>query len=70
MHSPKVAINEPERNHLSPLVSQDAVKQEWRAQGRRPEYAEASEIGAAANAYFAQHREELIAEARNHPALL
>jgi hypothetical protein len=35
--------------------------------GRRPEY---EEIGEATNAYFAERRKELSAEARNHPALL
>jgi hypothetical protein len=34
--------------------------------GRRPEY---EEIGDGANVYFAEHRNELIAEARNHPAV-
>jgi len=35
--------------------------------GRRPEYVE---LGEAANAYFAEHREALIEEAKAHPALL
>jgi hypothetical protein len=55
---------------LARWLAKNAVKQELRAMGRRPENAEPSEIGAAANAYFAQHRDELIAEARAHPALI
>jgi hypothetical protein len=52
---------------LARWLARKAYKEELRAMGRRPEYAE---IGEAANAYFAEHREELIDEARAHPALL
>jgi hypothetical protein len=38
--------------------------------GRRPEYAEASEIAAATNVYFMEHREELLNEARAHPVAI
>src|SRR6266568_5687655 len=48
-------------------LARKAVKAEWKAMGRRPEYAEVSEIAAATNVYFIEHREELFREARNHP---
>jgi hypothetical protein len=38
--------------------------------GRRPEYAEVSEIAEATNVYFIEHRNELIEEARAHPVIL
>jgi ElaB/YqjD/DUF883 family membrane-anchored ribosome-binding protein len=41
-------------------LARKAVKAEWKAMGRRPEYAEVSELAAATN-------EELLKEARNHP---
>jgi hypothetical protein len=44
-------------------LARKAVKAEWKAMGRKPEYADA----AATNVYFMEHREELIREARNHP---
>jgi hypothetical protein len=52
---------------LARWLARKAYKEELRAMGRRPEY---EEIGDGANVYFAKHRNELIAEARNHPALL
>ncbi len=48
-------------------LARKAVKAEWKAMGRRPEYAEASEIAAATNVYFIEHRDELLNEARAHP---
>jgi hypothetical protein len=38
--------------------------------GRRPEYAEVSELAAATNVYFIEHREELLNEARAHPVAI
>jgi hypothetical protein len=55
---------------LARWLAKKAIKAELRATGCRPEYAEASEIAKAANVYFAEHRNELIAEAKAHPALL
>ena len=52
---------------LARWLARKAYKEEFRAMGRRPEY---EEIGEATNAYFAERRKELSAEARNHPALL
>jgi hypothetical protein len=57
----------PEVITLARWLATNAVKVEWQAMGRRPEYAE---LAGAANAYFTEHREELIEEARAHPALL
>jgi hypothetical protein len=51
-------------------LARKAVKAEWKAMGRRPEYAEASEIAAATNVYFMEHREELLNEARAHPVAI
>jgi hypothetical protein len=51
-------------------LASKAVKPEWKAMGRRPEYAEASEIAAATNVYFMEHREELVREARAHPVAI
>src|SRR5215510_4356366 len=48
-------------------LARKAVKAEWKAMGRKPQYAEASELATAANVYFTKHREELLREARAHP---
>jgi hypothetical protein len=55
---------------LARWLARKAIKTELKAAGLRPECIEARKIGEAANAYFTAHREELIAEARAHPALL
>ena len=55
---------------LARWLARKAIKTELKAAGLRPEYIEVSEIAKAANVYFALHREDLIEEARNHPALL
>jgi hypothetical protein len=55
----------PEVVALARWLAKVAVKQEWQAQGRRPER---EDIGEAVRAYFAEHREELIEEAKAHPA--
>jgi hypothetical protein len=52
---------------LARWLARKAYKEELRSVGRRPEY---EEIGEATNIYFMEHREELIEEARAHPALL
>ena len=49
---------------LARWMARNAVKAELRAQGRRPEY---EDIGDAVRAYFAQHREALIEQAKQHP---
>jgi hypothetical protein len=51
---------------LARWLAKKAIKAELKAAGLRPE----RELSAAANVYFAEHRNELIDAARNHPALL
>jgi hypothetical protein len=51
-------------------LARKAVKAEWKAMGRRPQYAEASEIADATNVYFIEHRKELLNEARAHPVTI
>jgi hypothetical protein len=51
-------------------LARKAVRAEWKAMGRRPEYAEVSELAAATNVYFIEHREELLNEARAHPVAI
>jgi hypothetical protein len=48
---------------LARWIASKAVKAEWKSSGRKPEHMEPSEFAA----YFMEHREELIREARNHP---
>ena len=48
---------------LAKWLARNAVKAEWQAKGRR-----LGDIGEAANAYFLNHQEELIEEAKAHPA--
>jgi len=55
---------------LARWLARKAIKARWKAMGRRPEYAEASEIVAASNVYFIEHREELLREARAHPVAI
>ena len=55
---------------LARWLARKAIKARWKAMGRRPEYAEASEIVAASNVYFIEHREELLNEARAHPVAI
>jgi len=52
---------------LARWMARKAVKSQWRAVGRRPEFAEATELAAATNAHFVLHRNELIKEAWEHP---
>jgi hypothetical protein len=51
-------------------LASKAIKAEWKAMGRRPEYAEVSEIAEATNVYFIEHRKELLNEARAHPVAI
>ena len=51
-------------------LARKAVKAEWKAMGRRPEYAKVSELAAATNVYFIEHREEWLNEARAHPVAI
>jgi hypothetical protein len=53
---------------LARWLAQQAVKAQWRAEGRKVDHVEAIEIATAANVYFIQHRDRLIEEARAHPA--
>jgi len=48
---------------LARWLAHKAVKEEWRAQGTKVQYIEASEIAAAANLYLVQHMAELMKEA-------
>ncbi len=52
---------------LARWLARKAVKAEWKTSGRNPQYAEASEIAAASNVYFMEHRNELLEEAWEHP---
>jgi hypothetical protein len=53
---------------LARWLARKAVKQEWRAQGRKVQYIPTSEITAAANLYLLKHRRELMKQAWEHPA--
>jgi hypothetical protein len=55
---------------LARWIASKAVRAEWKAGGRRPEYAEPGEIAKATNVYFIEHREELLNEARAHPVAI
>jgi hypothetical protein len=48
-------------------LARKAVRAEWKAMGRQLQYADASELAAASNVYFIEHREELLKEAWEHP---
>jgi hypothetical protein len=48
-------------------LARKAVRAEWKASGRNPQRAEASEIAAATNGYFMEHRADLLKEAWEHP---
>ena len=50
---------------LARWLASKAVKAEWKAMGRKLQYAEVSEIAAATNVYFMEHREELLTERRD-----
>jgi hypothetical protein len=51
-------------------LANKAVKAEWKAMGRRPQYEEVSEIAAATNVYFMEHWKDLIEEAKAHPVAI
>ena len=44
-------------------LARNAVKEQWRAQGLRPQAIEAGELTKAARAYLDQHRDELVSRA-------
>ena len=48
---------------LARWLGRVGMKAEWKAQGRNPQYADASDVAA----YFFHHREELLKEAWEHP---
>jgi hypothetical protein len=52
---------------LARWLARKAVKAEWRAQGRKVQYIDASEITEASNIYLTLHRNELLKEAWEHP---
>lgn len=52
---------------LARWLARKAVKAEWKAKGRNIRYAE---IGAATNAYFLEHRNELLRAAWEHPVVI
>ena len=52
---------------LARWLARKAVKAEWKAEGRKVQYIEAKEITAAANAYLALRKSELMKEAWEHP---
>jgi hypothetical protein len=53
---------------LARYLAKRAVKAEWRAQGRKVQYINVSEITAASNLYLLTHRTELMKQAWEHPA--
>jgi hypothetical protein len=55
---------------LARWMARKAIRTELRAKGLRPECIETRTLAVAATVYFDAYREELIEEARNHPALL
>jgi hypothetical protein len=68
-HKERPAMNKDDRMicTLVRWLARKAVRAEWKAMGRRPEYAEPNEIAAATNVYFMEHRNELLKEAWEHP---
>jgi hypothetical protein len=52
---------------LARWLARKAVKAEWKAQGRKVQYIDASEITEASNVYLVLHRNELMKEAWEHP---
>jgi hypothetical protein len=48
---------------LARCLARKAVKEEWRAQGRKVQYIHPSEITKASNRYLEEHRNELMMEA-------
>jgi hypothetical protein len=55
---------------LARWLARKRIRTELRAMGHRLERIEARKLSEAANAYFIAYREELIAEAMEHPALI
>jgi hypothetical protein len=55
---------------LARWLASKAVKAEWKASGRNPQYAEPNDISEATNVYLIEHIEELIREARAHPVAI
>ena len=60
-------MNHPEVVTIARWLAAKAIRAEWRAKGRRPEYADHRELEEAIRAYFTLHRDELIREAWEHP---
>ena len=52
---------------LARWLARKAVKEEWRRAGRKVQYLSPGELTAAANAYFALRKAELLREAYDHP---
>jgi hypothetical protein len=49
-------------------LAHKAVREKWEAEGRKVQYIPASEVTAAARAYLALRKKELMQEAWEHPA--
>jgi hypothetical protein len=55
---------------IARYLAKRAVKDEWRAQGRKVQYIEAREITKASDIYFLRHRTELLKQAWAHPVVV
>jgi hypothetical protein len=55
---------------IARYLAKRAVKDEWRAQGRKVQYIDIREITAASSQYLREHKAELIKEAWAHPVVV
>jgi hypothetical protein len=55
---------------IARYLAKQAVKAEWRAQGRKVQYIEAREITKASNIYLLRHNAELMKQAWAHPVVI
>jgi hypothetical protein len=55
---------------IARYLAKQAVKAEWRAQGRKVQYIPVKELSIASNLYLLTHRAELIREAWKHPVVV
>jgi hypothetical protein len=51
-------------------LARKAVKEEWKAQGRKVQYIDIRELTQATNTYLVSHRKELLREAWKHPVVV
>jgi hypothetical protein len=55
---------------IARYLAKQAVKAEWRAQGRKVQYIETKEITKASNLYLLRQRSELMKQAWKHPVIV